>query len=187
MGEKTRNSRTIVRPSPTVRSTFYFINRKLIGLTTTDISNSAALLCSTKRVRGGPQNFSNALRNQYVAIHKVVSFCSGFSQVTNLLTTQSYLLQNTATNTKIQLCFLHASWIYVTLSNILSFLRLFGFIGYTSNSNICNRQGISKMRQKSGKQRMLKCSKFSFWKAHLDYRGSTSILPTTVRLPARSL
>ena len=99
MGQKARNNQAKVRPTPDVRNTSYILTGSLITMTVTDIISRAALVCSTERIRRRSRFFRNALRNQYVAIQKLVIFCSGYSLATNSNAFQSYLLQNTPTIT----------------------------------------------------------------------------------------
>ena len=110
--ETTRNSRLRVRPTPAVRNTYYGIFRSLIALKNTDNNSCAALVCSTERIRGRAETFRNALRNQNVAMQKLVIFCFGYPVLTNSLTTQSSLFQNTSTDTKFS-SFIHTSRIHV--------------------------------------------------------------------------
>ena len=53
----------------------------------------AALLCSTERIRKSSENLKKAPRNWHVAIQSFFLPIFGKSFVTNLVTTQSYLLQ----------------------------------------------------------------------------------------------
>ena len=86
--------------NPPVPNTTWVITRNLTAMVTTDISLSAELVCSTERARKCSKNSRNALRGTYVAIKICGLFYSGYSLVTNSLATQSWLLQNPATNTK---------------------------------------------------------------------------------------
>ena len=91
------------KSSPTnhaVPNTTCVKTRNLIAMTTTDISLSAELVCSTERARKRSRNSRNALRGTYVAVQIFRIFYSGYSLGTNSITLQSGLLQNTATNTK---------------------------------------------------------------------------------------
>ena len=72
-------------PTPAVPNTIYVKTRSLTGMTTTDISSSAELVCSTERARRRSRNSRNALRGTYVA----TQIYSGFSLATNSPTTQS--------------------------------------------------------------------------------------------------
>ena len=130
MREQSRSKRTIVNPTPAVRKTIYIITRSLIAMTITDINSCAALVCSTERIRRRSRYFRNALRNQYVAKQNLVIFSSGFS-LTNSLTTQLYLLQNTATNPKFSYTFLHIGRFYVIIPFFSPFSAIWLKIIYT--------------------------------------------------------
>ena len=113
----------------------------------TDINCCAALVCSIRR---RSTKFRKALRNQYLAIQKVVIFCSGFCLATNSPTTESYLLGNTDANTKFSYFFVHIGRIYVFIPLLLSTIWL--NIISISKSNQLYKQGSStkKKRRKSG-------------------------------------
>ena len=57
-----------------VLNTNYLITRNLIALTTTDISLSAELVCSTERARRRSRNSTNAPRGTYVAVQNFLDF-----------------------------------------------------------------------------------------------------------------
>ena len=67
-----------------------------------DISYSAALMCSRERIRGRSEKLRNALLNKHVGMQQFVVFrFGGYFLKINSVATQSYLLQNPATNTKL--------------------------------------------------------------------------------------
>ena len=99
--------------NPAVRNANYVTTSPLKAMKITDFNSCAALVFSTERIRRRSRNFREVLRNQYAAIQKLVSFYSGFSLATDSLVSQSYLLRNTATNTKFRFIFLHIGRIYV--------------------------------------------------------------------------
>ena len=122
MRKEAWNKQTMLRPTPAVQNTFYVITRNLIGLTIVFNNSCAAVVRSIELIRKRSRNFRNALRNQNVAIEKLAKFCSGYSLATNSMATQSYLLKNTATNTKFRYIFLHIARIYVFSPIIYLFL-----------------------------------------------------------------
>ena len=75
--------------NPPVQNEIYVITRNLIATTITDTISCATLVYSTKSIRRRSSNLKNALRNQHVALKKLVVFCSGYSLATNSLPTQS--------------------------------------------------------------------------------------------------
>ena len=92
-------------------------------MTTIDISLSAELVPSTERAPRRSKNSRNALRGTYVADQFFRIFFSGYSVATNSITTQSGLLQNTATNTKfINILFFFSTQPGFILSIIVFFL-----------------------------------------------------------------
>ena len=106
MRKQIQKNEIIGCPIPAVRSTSYIITRSLVEILTTDKNFCTALVCCTERTRRRTRNFRNAARNKYESVQKVVKFCSGSFLATISLATQSYLLQNTATNTD-KLCTLY--------------------------------------------------------------------------------
>ena len=83
MWSQARNNHEIVQPNPAVPITTYVITQNLTAMTTTDISSSAALVCSTERARRRSRNSKNALRGTYVA----TQIYFGYSLATNSPTT----------------------------------------------------------------------------------------------------
>ena len=100
MWSQARNNRKLVRPTPAVPNTTCVITRNLTAMTTIEISLSAELVCYTERARRRSKNSRNAVGGKYVAVQIFRIICSGYSLATNSITTQSGLLQNTATITK---------------------------------------------------------------------------------------
>ena len=100
MWSQSRNNRRIVRPTPAVPNRTCVLTRSQTAMTTTDISLSAELVCSTERIRRRSKNSMNALRCTNVAAQIFRIFHPGFSLATHSLATQSGLLQNRATKTK---------------------------------------------------------------------------------------
>ena len=57
MWRQARNNREKVQPIPGVANTIYVITQNLTAMTTTDISVSAELVCSTERARRRSRKF----------------------------------------------------------------------------------------------------------------------------------
>ena len=86
--KQAQNNQTKVRSTLAVRNINYPITQNLIALMITAISYNAALVSSAERIRRRSRNFKNALLNQYLAMQKIVKFCSGSSLATKSFTTQ---------------------------------------------------------------------------------------------------
>ena len=122
----------------------------------------------------------------------------GYSLAPYSYATQSELLQNTATNTKFNIIFLHIWPVLFYYSFIFSFVfwtKRLQYIYIQSRTN-ANSKG-SSMRRKRGEIskigelqktimnfQMMKA--LCLWKAHLKNWSSMTITPTPTRLPARS-
>ena len=105
MWSQARNNRELVRATPAVPNTICVITRSRIAMTTTDINLSAEQVRSTERARRRSLNSRNALRGTYVAVQTFWISYPDYSLATNSLASQSELLQNTATKTKLIIIF----------------------------------------------------------------------------------
>ena len=105
-------------------------------------------MCSTERARRRSRNSRNALCSKYEALQAFVIFCSGFSLATNSPAAQSWLLQNTATETK----FGHLSFFYTGRFQFIYYFS-FPFPDYPTTLNInINNQWEEKQFQTANEE-----------------------------------
>ena len=133
MQKKAQNNRTKVQPTPAVRNGLclhYVITLNLIAMTIPDYISCAALVCSTERLRQRSRNFRNALWNLDVTMQKVAVFSFCYSVEIDSLTTQSYLLQNTATKIKFSFNLTNTGRINVVHHFPLSFSQTIRLLQY---------------------------------------------------------